>query len=111
MEVVYRGQRSNKGVAEVFRIEDDCDSMESKEFKPNHDYCDKSPFFEWGYAGPGSIQLAHNILYDYSRDEALADNLHIRFAAEVICNLDENRWRLTQREIAPFILSVGLANA
>ena len=98
MNVTYKGHRSNSGAPIVYRVEDDVDSMDSKEFKI-------SPFYEWGYDGRGATQLAFDILYDYTKSVSLTAELYARFATEVIQKLDEDQWRLSSIELDPFLLS------
>jgi hypothetical protein len=111
VSIVYRGQRTKDGIPKVFRIEEHADEMNSEDFLPENSDKNLSFFYEWGYAGPGSTQLAFDILYDYTKDPALTKSLYEKFAQEVICNLNENKWRLGHEEISPFILSIRMNRA
>lgn len=59
--------------------------------------------FEWGYHGSGPADLAANILYAETGDEALAKRLHQQFKEDVIANLPEHGFNLTAMQVRAWL--------
>lgn len=86
----YAGDRTIDGIVVTV------DGEDLSEFAEIHTF-DKAGF-EWSYEGTAATQLAFALLYDHSRDAALATRLAEPFMREVTANLG-NEWEMTSEDI------------
>jgi len=59
--------------------------------------------FEWGYCGRGPSQLATALLLGVTGNADLALKRHTDFMFEVVANLKDHAWQLTEEEIQRWV--------
>lgn len=100
MSKQYMGRRFPEGDAVVEVHENGI----AKDLPLRFDICNHSPTgFNWGYAGSGPAQLALAILADFKGKVPTA-KLYQEFKNRFIVGIKEDRWEITERMIAQFIL-------
>jgi hypothetical protein len=62
-----------------------------------------SDTMEWGYFGAGPCELAANVLYHFGMPADKAKELRVKFAREVISNLNKNDARLGAHTVVDWI--------
>jgi hypothetical protein len=88
---IYIGDRTIDGISVL---------ADGKPLSPYYEVLRLTEYgFEWSYEGPPPAQLAFALLYDYSRDAALARSLYQPFMEQVVANFD-NEWQMTSEDVA-----------
>ena len=86
----YLGDRTIDGIVVTADGVDLPDYAELKQFS--------DAGFEWSFEGDAAKQLAFALLYDATRDAALAERLAEPFMKEVTANMG-NEWEMTDEDI------------
>lgn len=97
----YRGEYSSSaGPMDVYKV---VNGQDIEELDPRHDEVNHSPSgFSWGFNGSGPAQLAYAILAD-AFDSEFAGEHYQQFKKDVISQLPDNDWYLTEKEIKSIV--------
>jgi hypothetical protein len=86
-----------KGIPLVYVIQVDGDS---RFLRRHSELCDYGHLHQWGRRGPGSLQLAYDLLYDATQDAYVAGCWHEAYQRAFISRLSRAQgWRMSEQAV------------